>query len=98
MQINYFTTSWCMPCKALSPFLEGFMTNYPEIKFVKHVVDKSEEDSKLAEDYNVKTVPKLVGLSGGSILILDDNPTVANLTLFVEELRSMNALSPSVES
>ena len=98
MQINYFTTSWCMPCKALTPLLEGFMTNYPEIDFVKHVVDKTDEAQKMAEDYNVKTVPKLMGISGGSILFLDDNPTIANLTLFIEEFRNMNAQSPSVSS
>lgn len=99
MQINYFTTSWCMPCKTLSPMIEGFMMNYPEIEFVKNVVDKSDEARKLADDYNVRSVPKLIGLSGGAILILEDAPTIANLTLFVEELRSMNApRTPSVST
>ena len=96
--INYFSATWCMPCKALSPLLEGFMTNYPDIEFVKHVVDISEDAMKLAEDYDVKGVPRLIGLSGGDILILEDSPTIANLTMFVEELRRMNAPASSVQS
>ena len=67
------------------------MTNYPDIELVKHVVDETPEAAKMAEDYNVKNVPKLIGLSGGDILVLEDSPTIANLTLFVKELRSMNA-------
>jgi thiol-disulfide isomerase/thioredoxin len=85
-----------MPCKSLSPLLEGFMTNYPDIEFIKHVVDKTSEAAKMAEDYNVKGVPKLIGISGGDILVLEDAPTIANLTMFVEELRNMNAPKSSV--
>ena len=45
-----FYADWCGPCKVLSPTIEEFANENPDIKVVKINID---EEEKIAEDYNI---------------------------------------------
>jgi thioredoxin 1 len=49
-----FTASWCQPCKAMAKVLEDIDTNLPI-----EVID-IDEQSELAVDYGIRSVPTLV--------------------------------------
>lgn len=52
-----FYAEWCGPCKALSPVLEEFARETPNVKIVKINVD---ENYELAARYNIKSIPSLL--------------------------------------
>lgn len=54
--------SWCGPCKMLSPIVEEFAAENPQIKVVKVDVD---EAPSLASNYNVRGVPTLIVFHNG---------------------------------
>ena len=61
-----FYTTWCGPCKILSPELDklaGAFTN--QIKFVKINVDES---PKLAEQCNIQGIPTLLFFKNGKVV------------------------------
>lgn len=49
-----FTASWCQPCKAMAKLMEDVETNLPI-----EVID-IDEQSELAVDYGIRSVPTLV--------------------------------------
>jgi thioredoxin 1 len=49
-----FTASWCQPCKAMAKLLDDIETNLPI-----EVID-IDEQSELAVDYGIRSVPTLV--------------------------------------
>ena len=51
-----FTASWCGPCKMLAKNLESINTNVP---IEVHDID---EDTQLATDFGIRSVPTLVML------------------------------------
>jgi thioredoxin 1 len=53
-KILRFTASWCGPCKMLSKTLEQIKTDVPI-----EVID-IDENSELATEYNIRSVPTLV--------------------------------------
>ena len=65
-----FYATWCGPCRALSPMLDGLAEQYAgRIKFVKVNVDES---PKLAEQYQITGLPTLLflqhGVTAGSVV------------------------------
>lgn len=57
-----FYADWCGPCKGLAPVLEKFAEeNQDKVKVVKINVD---ENPKLSEKFNIRTVPTLVTMKG----------------------------------
>ena len=58
-----FYASWCPPCKMLAPMLDQMAVEFDgRIKFVK--VD-SDEESSLAESFNVTGLPTIVFIENG---------------------------------
>lgn len=57
-----FYADWCGPCKVLSPTIEKFANENPDIKVVKINID---EEEKIAEDYNIMYIPTLVFVKNG---------------------------------
>jgi thioredoxin 1 len=51
-----FTASWCQPCKAMAKLMEDVGTNLPI-----EVID-IDEQSELAVEYGIRSVPTLVML------------------------------------
>lgn len=60
-----FWAPWCGPCKMMAPVLEEFAAEHPEIKVGKINVD---EQSSLAEQFNVMSIPSLVEFKNGQIV------------------------------
>lgn len=58
-----FTASWCQPCKQLAKMLEDAQLEVP-IK----VID-IDENPKMVEEYNIRSVPTLVFLPSGERLV-----------------------------
>ena len=58
-----FNATWCPPCQALHPIIEKIANEHPEVKIVTVDID---DESALAEDYGVSTIPCLVFFRDGS--------------------------------
>ena len=54
--VDFFAT-WCGPCKMLSPILEKFANEHPEVKVIKVDVD---DFTSIAREYGVTSIPTLV--------------------------------------
>lgn len=59
--VDFFST-WCGPCKMLSPILEKFANEHPEVKVVKVDVD---DFTSIAREYGVTSIPTLVLFKDG---------------------------------
>ena len=57
-----FNASWCGPCKMIKPILEEVLSNNDSIKIVSINVD---DESELAEKYNIFSIPCLVLFNQG---------------------------------
>jgi thioredoxin 1 len=61
-----FTASWCPPCKALAPVLEQVAADYAgRAKVVKVDID---ENSALAAQYGVSSIPNLLFFKDGQVV------------------------------
>jgi thioredoxin 1 len=77
-KILRFTASWCQPCKALAKNLEGADLGLP-IEVVD--IDVHEE---LAQEYQIRSVPTLVLVGGGTTKRLTGVKTVAQIKEWIE--------------
>jgi len=59
-----FYAEWCNPCKRLTPLLEEFAGEHPEVRVVKVNVDENEE---LVKRFGVTSMPTLLVLRGGQV-------------------------------
>ena len=59
-----FWAEWCGPCKVLKPTIEKFAKENPDIKVVFCNVD---EESDMAKDYGIKSIPTLLYFEHGEI-------------------------------
>ena len=58
-----FYADWCPPCQILHPLLEEISEKYREkIKFTRVNIGESE---KIAQDYNINSIPTLVFFKNG---------------------------------
>ena len=57
-----FNADWCGPCRMLAPVLEEIATERTDCKIVSVNVD---DESDLAEEYGVSSIPCLVLFKGG---------------------------------
>ena len=62
--VDFFAT-WCGPCKMLSPILEKFANEHPEVKVIKVGVD---DFTSIAREYGVTSIPTLVLFKDGVIV------------------------------
>lgn len=60
-----FSASWCGPCKSLAPKLENISNSYSNVTFVKIDV---EENSDLAADLSIRSVPTVIIYDGKKIV------------------------------
>jgi thioredoxin 1 len=60
-----YTTSWCQPCRQLSPRLANISNSYDNIAFVKIDVD---ENMELAQNLLIRSVPTVIIYKGEEIL------------------------------
>ncbi|OGK62986.1 thioredoxin [Candidatus Roizmanbacteria bacterium RIFOXYB2_FULL_38_10] len=60
-----FYAEWCGPCKLTSPIIDSLADEYKDIKFYKVNVD---ENSELASQYSVFSIPTFVIFKGGEVV------------------------------
>ena len=61
-----FWAEWCGPCLQFAPIFEKVAENYPDITFGKV---NTEEQQALAQKYNVHSIPTLMVVRDGIILL-----------------------------
>lgn len=59
-----FWAAWCGPCRMVSPIVDEIAEENPQIKVGKVNVD---EQSELAERYNVMSIPTLLLIKNGEV-------------------------------
>ena len=57
-----FFADWCMPCLMMSPIVEEMAEKFKKIKFLKANLD---DNQKLAEKFNVMSIPTLIFFKNG---------------------------------
>lgn len=60
-----FWATWCQPCKAIAPTIEQLSQEMQGIKIAKIDVD---EQSGLAQQYGIMSVPTLLYFKGGKVM------------------------------
>lgn len=60
-----FYASWCGPCRMVSPIIDEIAAERSDIKVVKVNVD---EQSELAAEFGVMSIPTLVVIENGKIV------------------------------
>lgn len=59
-----FWAEWCGPCKMLSPVVDEIAAEEDDVKVCKVNVDK---EMKLAQSFNVMSIPTLVVMKNGEV-------------------------------
>ncbi len=60
-----FYADWCSPCRMVSPIVDEIAKEHPEIKVGKVNVD---EQSELASDFGVMSIPALFVIKDGKVV------------------------------
>ncbi len=60
-----FFAQWCGPCKAMTPALQAFADEHPEVTVIKVDVDEAPDT---AMQFRIRSVPTLVLLRDGAVL------------------------------
>ena len=61
-----FWAEWCGPCKQFAPIFEKASENYPDVIFAKV---NTEEQQSLATQYNIHSIPTIMVIRDGIILL-----------------------------
>lgn len=59
-----FWAAWCGPCQMLSPTIEQLADEVSNVKVCKINVD---EETELAQKFNIMTIPTLLFIKGGQV-------------------------------
>ena len=66
-KLLHFTASWCVPCKAMQPIIDNFISLNNDIEYVKVDVDLPENKSLIQEN-SIVGVPTLIAMKDDQIL------------------------------
>lgn len=83
-----FWAKWCGPCLAFAPIFEEVSLIHPDVVFGKVNV---EEESQLAEDFNVRSIPMLMIFRGEFAVFAESGvQTSATLDSLVSEAKKID--------
>lgn len=60
-----FWAAWCGPCRMVSPIIDEIASELPSVKVGKINID---EESELANQFRVMSIPTLVVMKNGNII------------------------------
>ena len=60
--VEYYSASWCGPCKMYKPIFEQFAAAHPDIEFKQTILDEVDPDIQAKK--NITSVPTVVFLKG----------------------------------
>lgn len=87
MVIVDFWAEWCAPCKQFSPIFEEASEQYPDVIFAKV---NTEEQEAIAREYGVHTIPTLMVVREGIILL--NSPGSLPLEKFADLINHVKGL------
>ena len=67
-----FWASWCAPCRMVGPILEEIAAERPDIKVAKVNVN---EQSELARQFGVMSIPSLIVMKEGKYRYVEERPS-----------------------
>jgi thioredoxin 1 len=57
--VLYFKASWCIPCKAIKPFISYLQENYPNVEFCDIDIEDDSRDT-IIKNFNIIKVPTFI--------------------------------------
>ena len=63
-----FWAEWCGPCKAFAKHFENVSETYQNVNFISINIEK---ESKLAESFEIRSVPHLIVIKDGVVIYSD---------------------------
>lgn len=61
-----FKAPWCGPCKAIKPFVDYLIENYPNVVFMAIDIE-DEELTSITEKFEIMRVPSFIYIKKGSV-------------------------------
>lgn len=62
LAVQYFTATWCGPCRMISPLYTSLAAKYPKVVFLKVDIDEARD---AAARWNVSSVPTFFFIRNG---------------------------------
>ena len=63
--VEKYFAQWCVPCKSLTPVLEGLSRKLPEVEFLNIDVDNFQEK---AAELGIRSVPTVIIKKDGQVV------------------------------
>ena len=79
-----FKATWCVPCKAIKPFITYLHENYPNVEFIEIDIEDESRDT-IISNFNVKKVPTFIFYKNGEVCNTLVGTNKDNLEGFVNE-------------
>lgn len=61
-ELIHFSASWCQPCKQMQPILDKFLSDNPDINYIKYDADKN---VSVFQEHGVTGVPAFIAKVDG---------------------------------
>ena len=79
-----FKATWCVPCKAIKPFINYLHENYPNVEFIEIDIEDESRDT-IVSNFNIKKVPTFIFYKNGEVCNTIVGTNKDNLEEFVNE-------------
>jgi thioredoxin 1 len=79
-----FKATWCIPCKAIKPFINYLHENYPNVEFIEIDIEDESRDT-IVSNFNIKKVPTFIFYKNGEVCNTIVGTNKDNLEEFVNE-------------
>ena len=90
MVLDFSAYSFCAPCRRIKPLFHELEEQYPNIDFFVIETDiDNEEFNKLAQDYNIDSVPTFITLHKGNIVERLSGANPEKLKSLIANLQSL---------